>query len=274
MIRLERRRSGIHEHFRDEGRVRWTKKLLKQERDFRGGKTKKRILSRHVWKEAKVQLFSETHGKCAYCEAQTKSVSYGDVEHYRPKSTYWWLAYCLDNFLGSCTICNNSKGKQFPISGQKWHGPSISADTTDSEVRQLAAKITPDPKNPESVSAYTKIHHAELCLVINPYMIDPKNIFAWKVDDLLREVEIAVDSSKGVSAEFSRTIEVVGLNRLELKQLRYTTLEHYNMLRRCAEESTLQKETRTDVRDGMRKMTQDASQFAGMIRYFEARRSQ
>ncbi len=63
--------------------------------------------SKH-WKKAKAQLKVETHGKCAYCEAPTSTVAYGDVEHFRPKSVYWWLAYCYDNYLFSCQICSRA----------------------------------------------------------------------------------------------------------------------------------------------------------------------
>ena len=66
------------------------------------------------WKPAKEQLKAETHDKCAYCEAPTKVVAHGDVEHYRPKSEYWWLAYCYDNYLFSCRERQRSvKRKQY-----------------------------------------------------------------------------------------------------------------------------------------------------------------
>ncbi len=57
-----------------------------------------------VWKQAKTHLKAETRGKCAYCESATSTVAYGDVEHFRPKSVYCWLAYCYDNFSYSCQI--------------------------------------------------------------------------------------------------------------------------------------------------------------------------
>ena len=71
-----------------------------------------------VWKRTKKQLKKESAGKCAYCEAPTSVVAHGDVEHFRPKSIYWWLAYCYDNYLYSCQICNQSfKSNHFPVSG-------------------------------------------------------------------------------------------------------------------------------------------------------------
>jgi hypothetical protein len=54
------------------------------------------------WKLAKKQLKKESNGKCAYCEANLQVVAFGDVEHYRPKSIYWWLAYTYDNYVYAC----------------------------------------------------------------------------------------------------------------------------------------------------------------------------
>jgi len=50
--------------------------------------------------------------KCVYCE---KDISDEDkhIEHYRPKSRYYWLAYSWDNLLLSCARCNKSKGDDF-----------------------------------------------------------------------------------------------------------------------------------------------------------------
>lgn len=62
------------------------------------------------------------HGKCAYCE--NKLVFSGDfdnrlsVEHYRPKSAYWWLYLEWTNLFPVCKkLCNTPKGDDFPISG-------------------------------------------------------------------------------------------------------------------------------------------------------------
>ena len=52
------------------------------------------------------------HNKCAYCE---KDISDDDkhIEHYRPKSRYYWLAYSWDNLLLCCSRCNKAKGDKF-----------------------------------------------------------------------------------------------------------------------------------------------------------------
>jgi uncharacterized protein (TIGR02646 family) len=67
-------------------------------------------------------------GKCCFCEAKIAHISYGDVEHYRPKAGwvqedeklnrpgYYWLAYDWDNLFLSCEICNQRyKRNYFPV---------------------------------------------------------------------------------------------------------------------------------------------------------------
>src|SRR5688572_31183116 len=95
-----------------------------------------------VWKAAKPQLKLETGGKCAYCESPTDTVAHGDVEHFRPKSKYWWLAYCYDNYVYACQICNQvHKGDEFPIfaSAGPWAGPTLPTPPTPAAIAALAA---------------------------------------------------------------------------------------------------------------------------------------
>jgi uncharacterized protein (TIGR02646 family) len=58
------------------------------------------------------RLFKE---KCAYCEATNNLTSPMQVEHYRPKSVYYWLAADWSNLLPSCGHCNNGKRAKFPL---------------------------------------------------------------------------------------------------------------------------------------------------------------
>ena len=100
-----------------------------------------------MWKAAKPQLKLETGGKCAYCESPTDTVAHGDVEHFRPKSKYWWLAYCYDNYVYACQICNQvHKGDKFPIyaSTGPWAGPMLPTPPTPAAVAALSATLTPD----------------------------------------------------------------------------------------------------------------------------------
>jgi len=57
------------------------------------------------------------HGRvCAYCQCHLPPNDPGDVEHFRPKSRYWWLAYDFVNYLLSCAACNRHRKKEkFPL---------------------------------------------------------------------------------------------------------------------------------------------------------------
>ena len=55
------------------------------------------------------------HGKCAYCESKIEAVTWGHVDHYRPKSRFPEKAFDWDNLLWACPRCNSGcKGDQFP----------------------------------------------------------------------------------------------------------------------------------------------------------------
>src|SRR5690606_19607561 len=77
----------------------------------------------------KTELINNQSGKCAFCEQHILSISYGDVEHFRPKGGYkqnykdslhkpgyYWLAYDWDNLLFCCQKCNQRyKKNYFPL---------------------------------------------------------------------------------------------------------------------------------------------------------------
>lgn len=64
----------------------------------------------------KKDLAAMQHNKCCYCEKREEQAKYRDVEHYRPKSLYWWLAWTWENLLFACIDCNREqKRDQFPL---------------------------------------------------------------------------------------------------------------------------------------------------------------
>lgn len=70
------------------------------------------------WGEADVRgsLWAMQGRSCAYCDRELPGNDRGDVEHFRPKDFYWWLAYRFENYLLSCSVCNSSyKRNLFPI---------------------------------------------------------------------------------------------------------------------------------------------------------------
>jgi len=80
-------------------------------------------------KNALVRMF---HGKCAYCESKITVVTYGAIEHFRPKGNaqYLHLTFDWNNLLLSCDVCNDArhKGARFPLDE---HGAALLLDPTD-----------------------------------------------------------------------------------------------------------------------------------------------
>jgi uncharacterized protein (TIGR02646 family) len=77
---------------------------------------KKMALHETIYQSVTPELDACHHGKCCYCEAPLDANS--EVEHWRPKSRYYWLAYRWDNLLLICGFCNKKKLNQFPLNDE------------------------------------------------------------------------------------------------------------------------------------------------------------
>ena len=295
MIHLRRIRTenAIHHNFYGARKEAFEKELLLNERRIRHGEKKNHKFSPYRWKPAKEQLLAETGNKCAYCEAQISVVAFGDVEHYRPKNIYWWLAYCYDNYLAACQICNQRFKKDlFPIQNQRMQSPTITHNTTDGFIEVQAGKIAPDPLNQWQVDNFIYLHQQERPLLLNPYFDEPSDYFAWRADDVLREVEITSDpetlqveitsdpetlqveiivqsENSEIDSIATTSIEYYGLNRKELKGRRYVVYEYYDTYRRILEGERISLERRQSIKNMIEKMKAPGASFSGMIRYFD-----
>jgi uncharacterized protein (TIGR02646 family) len=70
---------------------------------------------REAYSAFKYVLAERQRKKCCYCE-RIVTASFNDVEHYRPFSHYWWLAWTWENLLFACAPCNRSgKNDAFPL---------------------------------------------------------------------------------------------------------------------------------------------------------------
>ncbi len=148
----------------------------------------------------KQALIHMQHGKCCFCESKIQHITFGDVEHYRPKAGYrqndndamqkpgyYWLAYSWDNLLLSCERCNRQYKKNlFPL------------------------------LHPEKRAQCHKDHVCmETPLLINPTITDPKNHIGFR-----DEIPYPIDDSI-----YGKTmIEILGLDREALNERRRTEL--------------------------------------------------
>lgn len=273
MIPLRRERNGqaILVKYRGAKKLAQDLVLLRAQRDVLQGVLKQHAFASAYWKNAKAQLKRESYGKCAYCEANADVVAHGDVEHYRPKGIYWWLAYTYDNYLYACQICNQVyKSDNFPVTGlARLRAPVVLATLTDAKLQQLAGSLSPDPLTDTggySLAQYEQAHRQEQALLLNPYFDDPAQYFAYEADDVTEEVTL-VPVTAQCQAHVRAAEEYYGLNRVELKSFRYKMYKTFQMLQLAAHKMP-DPQIRVAIQQRVQAMQADDFLFAGMNRYF------
>jgi uncharacterized protein (TIGR02646 family) len=277
MIALERIRTApaINAKYRGADKREKDKELMFAQRDFLNDPNKPVEFKSTFWKTAKAQLKKESKGKCAYCEANTEVVAHGDVEHYRPKSIYWWLAYTYDNYLYACQICNQRyKSNNFPIGANLYPEPNIATNTTDHNIERLAGNISPDPIDITlnyTLQQYLDEHEAEIALLLNPYFDDPTTYFAYEADDTTEEVKIVPTKAKYAN-RVKAAEDFYGINRIELKNVRYSVFRIFRLIKKMHEKLTIEgndEPFRKEVKKQIDDMLSNKYLFAGMNRYFD-----
>jgi uncharacterized protein (TIGR02646 family) len=207
----------------------------------RGGRSFKFDSKVYGNKSVKEALKRAQHDKCFLCESKISHISYGDVEHFRPKAAYrqrasgkletpgyYWLAYDWDNLFLACQTCNQVfKKNLFP----------------------LATPNTRATSHKESVNK-------EDPLFVDPSVDDPEHLISFR-----REVSYPPrHDPRGKT-----TIEGLGLNRPMLNERR---LEHYELLLslyRLVQMNQPEPES-TEARQLLDRMTRDDAPYASMTR--------
>lgn len=147
--------------------------------------------------DVKNALYNLYHKKCGYCE---KSILDFDkhVEHYRPKSIYFWLSLSWDNLMLSCPQCNIKKNNKF----DKY----IDGTTLDYDDYKNETLITVQDK----IKEYDKI---ELPQIINPEQETATSLKAHFTFHLFDNKEGKAGEIKPLTTRMEKTIEVCQLNR-------------------------------------------------------------
>ncbi|HEY0050938.1 MAG TPA: hypothetical protein VGB68_16715 [Pyrinomonadaceae bacterium] len=115
-------------------------------------------------KEVKEKLIKAQKEKCFLCESRVRHISYGDVEHFRPKAAYcqddademhkpgyYWLAYNWKNLFLACQICNQRfKKNLFPLEDNSKRVTSHSEDIN----QEKPLFINPVEDNPEDFISF------------------------------------------------------------------------------------------------------------------------
>ena len=204
-------------------------------------------------------MAAETFGKCAYCESHVKTTSHGSVDHYRPQSKYWWLAYCYDNFLFSCGICNSDYKKDFfPVSGRR-----LTAGMTANE-------LTPDGIDREAGMHWAEFqaqHEAEQPHIPDPYLDDPEQDLAWMEDPNGKKVNLVASNLSQRAGRVASALAACGVNREEVARRRYEVLQVLKATMRLLQVEPDEAE-REAMRIRLERMAEEHNPYAGMARFY------
>lgn len=269
MIRLKRSRdvASLHQSFTGDGLLAKLTALVEarmvsEQIDWKG------VLG--DWGKMKPFLRKDSFDKCAYCESSTASVAHGDVEHFRPKSVYWWLAFCVDNYVFACQLCNQTyKSDHFPIHGAPLQAPKLPKALPVSPVtlKRLIKKISPDPAvvDEATLLAAWTVEDADLP---HPYLEDPEPFFAWKAVETNEEVFLIPPDNATPRAKRATqaAIDYLGLNRESLRKNRYAV---YQLFALATQIWSLpgNSPAKAIALKQMHWMCRQDQQFAGMCRY-------
>ena len=183
----------------------------------------------------KSQLKLISYGKCCYCDSYIEDVEHGDVEHFRPKSKYWWLAYTWENLLYACQICNQSyKMDNFPINGSRATDPQSNLNN-------------------------------ESNLLINPIDEYPEPLISYDVDG--DGVSITPRSNSALE-RIGACIRYYGLNREKLLNSRRRVLNYLKVYYTLYSDPNATNNQKDIIRQQIGDMAADSSEFAGMVRFY------
>ncbi len=126
-----------------------------QKRDFH---------QRYKQLDIKEALQTIYHKKCAFCEQKIIECRDNNleecsstVEHYRPKSKYYWLAFSWDNLLWCCYRCNHNKGNNFEILADEVYYEESFKENIHSYAQQYQEFEKPKMIHPEIESVLEKL---------------------------------------------------------------------------------------------------------------------
>jgi uncharacterized protein (TIGR02646 family) len=198
--------------------------------------------------EVKSALRDAQHNKCCFCESKISHISYGDVEHYRPKSGwiqdaevlnkpgYYWLSYNWDNLLLACQICNQRhKKNHFPLRNNTNRAISHDQDIASEEP-----------------------------LFIHPTLDNPENFITFR-----EEVPVAISGNDRGTI----TIDRLGLNRETLNDQRRSSLNLiiclYNLAKGIPDtNAALKQEAMEYIIGCYEESLRDETEYAAMKRAF------
>ena len=200
MIRVEKDLENIPNSLFDKKTITRRDTCIRDRKYHKDKKFDQRYKQKDI-KESLKEIYSQ---KCAFCEQkiiECRDNNLQDcsstIEHYRPKSIYYWLAFSWDNLLWCCHRCNQYKSNSFEMDKQKVQYHEDFKDNIHS-----------------SANIYNAIEY--------PKMIHPE------LESVLSIVKFERDGSILSSDErVEYTIETCGLNRVDLIEKRKKIIDDF-----------------------------------------------
>ena len=159
--------------------------------------------NRYKQSDVKDKLQKIYKGKCVFCEQLIEKCQNGKmkecsstIEHYRPKTKYYWLAYSWDNLLWCCHKCNYTKDNKF---------------------KTLNEPIIYNDDFKENIHSHTKQYNE----IEQPFIINPE---LESVIDKLTFHNGKIDSD---DERVTYTIETCGLDREALNEKRKAVIDDF-----------------------------------------------
>lgn len=144
-------------------------------------------------KQIKTALTTMQYGKCAYCESNITSITYGCIEHFHPKSKFPNLCFDWDNFFLACDTCNSKayKGTKFPSVAQG--GPYINPAIEDPS---LFFDFVYDPAL-KLASVVPQTGHTRATLMRDDFGLNRKDLQTRRSKIIRLMVIVAIQASQG-----------------------------------------------------------------------------
>jgi hypothetical protein len=196
------------------------------------------------------------------------------VEHFRPKSVYWWLAYCYDNYAFSCQLCNQKfKSDAFPLEDEgRRLELEMRGDETDEEIEELVERWVPDPVTEAAAlswAGWAKAMAAEGALLPHPYLDEAEEYFVWEADADEKFVWIRAAGTTAKAQKRWETVDkVLGLNRDDLKRLRWSNYKMLEIVARSVQAPGLPADLQKDAKAALVAYWEGEQPFSGMARFY------
>lgn len=190
-------------------------RLLEQESRFRWE-------TEHYSRPIKEELKRLYHNKCGFCEiklTESNTPQKFTVEHFRPKSMYWWLGNEWTNLFPTCQKCNDNKEDDFDLRyGNRFRvtEPTFTSEGTLDRNNCLA-------------SADEFIN--ERAYFLHPEVDEPEAFFEFLPDGSVKAKDSLSDWNKSRAQKMMD--KFLGVPSIEEKRLKYI-----NNLRRDLEHHT------------------------------------